>query len=347
MFSSDSSRSAGWSGFYQRLLQKFAAAQQTYQRETRIHAHWDRKAVSDETAHSLLRYVGVTLRRCAGSLPQGELFQRALIVLVVYFDSRKLSVIDLWKLGVRDTVGALRLQEPALPAVVEPPGAEEEPVAEQALTLSEWGELLVRSAEELTDRESLSSAPTQLAVRNLARPLSLESPDTCADEPIDPAEVIPRLRSAISMATLGNYGAHKLSIALVGVVGVIGLVVGIIALAFFSSGTLSAAALLAPFALMIGCLIGSLNVRYRLQYECHRRSFAVAETVLSASGICITVSTVLLGFVSLGATNPLAIAAAILILLISCILHLSTSHAVSIARIRFESRLASTLTSPV
>lgn len=346
MLSPDSCKPTPPSGVFQRLLRRFSDAQRRYQRDARIHSHWDRKAVSDETACRLLRYVGIKLRGCAGTLPQGELFQRALIVLVVYFDSRKMSALDLWKLGVRDTAGALLLREPELPADSELTSAEEAPLPEHALTLPEWGELLVRSAQELTDRDSLSSAPTQLAVRNLARPLLLESPDSCVDEPIDPEEVIPRLRSAISMATLGNYGAHKISMAIVAVIGVIGLVVGIGALALSNSTTLSATALSAPFALMIGCLIGSLHLRYRLKYEFHRRSFAVAETVLSASGICITISTVLLGFVALGATGPLVITAAMLILLMSCILHLSTSHTVAIARIRFESRLAPALTSP-
>ena len=70
MLSPDSSRPTPPSGVFQRLLRRFSDAHRRYQRDARIHSHWDRKPVPDETACRLRRYVGIKLRACAGALPQ-------------------------------------------------------------------------------------------------------------------------------------------------------------------------------------------------------------------------------------------------------------------------------------
>lgn len=166
------------------------------------------------------------------------------------------------------------------------------------------------------------------------QPIASQFPDTCADEPIDPIEVLPRLQSAISMATIGDFGRHKIIVGTIAILSILMAAVGMAAL--IATSALSAIGLLAPFSLMCACLIGALSIRYRLKHEFNRRSFALADTITSATGICITLSTVLLGFISLESTSPLVTSAAILLFLTSCTLHLSVKQALSVARMHFE-----------
>ena len=213
-------------------------------------------------------------------------------MLVVYFDSRKMSALDLWRPAFRDTAGALLLREPELPADSELTSAEERPPSPSTLSpCPNGGNCWSGASQELTDRDSLSSAPTQLAVRNLARPLLLESPDSCVDEP----ESTRRRSSRASFGDLrgddrelrraqdlhGDRRGHRRDRA-----GSRHRRPGPL-----NSTTLSATALSAPLALMIGCLIGSLHLRYRLKYEFHRQVVRLSRRPCSPrAGICVTIS---------------------------------------------------------